>query len=564
MASTDSSALLDQVRSEVCRRRKELDLLAQKPTANGRNTKNSSSEAAVTRLDLLPSPAVPARIRLRDLLQYDDRQFVEYAYRCILNRPMDSGGEWHVERLRKGKSKIDVLLQIRYGREGKDRGVRIRGMRMLRVLSRAKRLPVLGFLVRGAAYVFQLTWCVARLPLERRAQEGWNHRAMSLFAKTEDHINNGQTHIAKAFDRLDSESRGTTHKELAQLGEQVCRLESANEEMREKRRQERDLNATKDDLAILTEQLSRIENGKDELGRRFAQIGEQVCRLESANEEMREKRRQESDLNATKDDLAVLTDRLSRIENGKEELERHSERLAQIGRMKVELDVLSRRLDGIASIPSGYDELYASLEDQFRGPMEEIRNRQEFYVPFVQAAEAGTPDAPILDLGCGRGEWLGILNERGLAAYGVESNTVFFSRCRQEELTVKQEDLLHHLESLACESLGAITGFHIIEHLPADQQIRLVQLAYRALRPGGVLILETPNPEHLSVAALRFYLDPTHVRPVPAVLLQFFAEHSGFREVRIERLSPSQDGEASKGWSQYQDYGMIAVRPNGE
>ena len=260
-------------------------------------------------------------------------------------------------------------------------------------------------------------------------------------------------------------------------------------------------------------------------------------------------------------ELEAFSQRLSQIENGKAEVELHSERSAQIGPLKVELDLLSRRLDRIAPFPAGQDELYASLEDRFRGSTDEIRERQEYYVPFVQAAEAGTPEAPVVDLGCGRGEWLSILRNHGKVAYGIDLNEVFIDRCQREGLTVKRDDAFHHLESVVPASLGAVTGFHIIEHLPGDQQIRLVQLAFRALRPGGIMILETPNPEHLCVTALRFYLDPTHLRQVPIALLQFLAEHTGFQDVRIERRSPSGDGEASQGWSQYQDYAVIAVRP---
>ena len=558
---------LNQVRSEVCRRRKELDFLAQQPSANGSKARNPSSEKAIARLDLQPTAAVPIRIRLRDLLKYDDRRFVEYAYRCILNRPMDSGGEWYLERLRKGKSKTNVLLQIRYGREGRKQGVRIRGIRTSRALSRLARLPVLGLLFRGIAYVLHSAWCLARLPLENRRQEGWKQYAMSLFTKVEDHVNSGQTRIERLSEQFHSECRSTeseirdlldrekaircqlnelesialeftaTHKELKQVAERVRQLESARNELE----------------SITLESTSRHKE--------LEQVAERVRQLESAGAESQEARRKEHDLNTMRSELEVFSQRLSQIENGKAELELHSERSAQIGPLKVELDVLSRRLDRIAPFPAGQDELYASLEDRFRGSTDEIRERQEYYVPFVQAAEAGTPEAPVADLGCGRGEWLSALRNHGKIAYGIDLNEVFIDRCQREGLTIKRDDALHHLESIVPASLGAVTGFHIIEHLPGDQQIRLVQLAFRALRPGGIMILETPNPEHLSVTALRFYLDPTHLRQVPIALLQFLAEHTGFQDVRIERRSPSGDGEASQGWSQYQDYAVIAVRP---
>lgn len=545
--------MLEQVRSEVGRRRRELDLLAQKPFTRAGMTKKNSAEGAIAQLDLQPAAGVPARVRLRDLLQYDDRRFVEYAYRCLLNRPMDSGGEWYVERLRQGKSKIDVLLHIRFGREGKDRGVRVRGLRILRTLSRLKHLPVLGLLVHGVVYVSQLAWFLATLPLQRREDARQRQRVMSLFTMVEDHVNAVQTHVGEAVDELASACRGV-QTEIRRFVERETASQSPSKEIGSPLIETA---ASREELDQIAERVGQLESARARPG------GEErpTRELDAVRNELEALSQRIPPLEAARAKVEEVSQRLLQIEEGAAGLVHHSKRLTQVGAMQVELDLLSRRLDRLAPVPSGDDGFYADLEDRFRGSTEEICKRQEFYVPFIQAAGAGTAEAPVADLGCGRGEWLGLLRDHGLTAYGVEQNTVFLDRCDQENLALKREDVFFHLESVPPASLGAITGFHIIEHLPANQQIRLVQLAFRALRPGGVLILETPNPEHLSVAALRFYVDPTHVRPVPAVLLQFIAEHAGFREIRIERRSPSRDGEASQGWSQYQDYALIAVRP---
>jgi O-antigen chain-terminating methyltransferase len=244
----------------------------------------------------------------------------------------------------------------------------------------------------------------------------------------------------------------------------------------------------------------------------------------------------------------------------KAELRECHRRLEPLKPIRIEIDLLRRRL---ARLPLGeldMPEFYADFEERFRGPQELIRERAEYYLQFVESAGAGTPNAPVLDLGCGRGEWLNLLREHGKAAHGIDVNAPFLDRCRADGLEVTRADALQHLEACEPASLGAVTGFHIIEHMPACEQIRLVQLAFRALRPGGVLILETPNLDHLKVAAHDFYLDPTHVRPVPAGLLDFTARHVGFSDVRTEGRSPGSDGEAAQGWSCYKDLALIAFR----
>jgi O-antigen chain-terminating methyltransferase len=242
-------------------------------------------------------------------------------------------------------------------------------------------------------------------------------------------------------------------------------------------------------------------------------------------------------------DLAVLEERLKRLEAAAPDPDA----------VRQQLDpATAARLD---------DRFYALFQDKFRGSIEEIRKRQEYCLAFIEAAGAGASETPILDLGCGRGEWLKLLRDAGKIATGLECNEIFIERCRKEGLCIERGEAMQHMESIAPASVGAITGFHIIEHLPADQQIRLVQLAFRALRPGGVLILETPNPENLNVAALWFYVDPTHIRPIPSTLLEFVAKYVGFVNISIERRAPLDESETPLGWSRFQDYALVAFRP---
>lgn len=183
------------------------------------------------------------------------------------------------------------------------------------------------------------------------------------------------------------------------------------------------------------------------------------------------------------------------------------------------------------------DRDYVQFEDQFRGTREEVRRRLAVYLDVLAAARAGTPDRPVLDVGPGRGEWLELLRERGWRATGVDQNPAMVRDCRDRGLAVVAGDALSHLQGLPTDGLGAVTAFHVVEHLPPDLLPAFLTEIARVVAPGGVTILETPNPENLITSACDFYRDPTHVRPLHPDTLQFLAERHGLVRVRIVRLS---------------------------
>lgn len=179
---------------------------------------------------------------------------------------------------------------------------------------------------------------------------------------------------------------------------------------------------------------------------------------------------------------------------------------------------------------------YRAFEDKHRGTRELIGQRLGVYLPFVRPLAQLHPELPVLDLGCGRGEWLELLQANRIAAHGVDLDEGMLSACRELGLSVSKADALAHLAALPDRSQLAVTGFHLAEHLPfADLQALLAQ-AQRVLAPGGLLILETPNPENLVVGTASFYIDPTHQRPLPSQLLSFLAEYQGFGRVKLLRL----------------------------
>ena len=179
---------------------------------------------------------------------------------------------------------------------------------------------------------------------------------------------------------------------------------------------------------------------------------------------------------------------------------------------------------------------WAAFAERFRGSEEKIREQQKCYV----ARFAGAPGG-VLDIGCGRGEFLAAAKAAGLAARGVDQNPESIALCRSKGLDVEQGDMFAYLESLPDGSLGGAYCAQVVEHLPPAAVPHLVNLLAQKLRLGALIAIETPNPECLAIFATHFYLDPTHTRPVPAPLLRFYLESEGFGSIAIERMNPAID-----------------------
>ncbi|WP_175795671.1 class I SAM-dependent methyltransferase [Burkholderia multivorans] len=183
---------------------------------------------------------------------------------------------------------------------------------------------------------------------------------------------------------------------------------------------------------------------------------------------------------------------------------------------------------------------YRAFEDRYRGSRELIAKRLQVYLPFIRPLVVQSPNAIALDLGCGRGEWLDLVSSEGFHALGVDLDEGMLSACRERGMDVQQRDALDMLRSLSDTSVSVVSAFHVVEHIPFDDVRELIAEARRVLVPGGLLIMETPNPENIVVAGSRFYMDPTHLKPLPPQLLSFAAEYAGFERVKILRLQERQ------------------------
>ncbi|MDP4028808.1 MAG: methyltransferase domain-containing protein [Gallionella sp.] len=184
---------------------------------------------------------------------------------------------------------------------------------------------------------------------------------------------------------------------------------------------------------------------------------------------------------------------------------------------------------------------YLLFENHFRGDRESIKSRLRAYLPYLSQMASGRARLQVLDIGCGRGEWLELLSEAGYAASGVDQNEEMAEHCHMRGLVVEHGDALAHLSRLQAESLDVVSAFHVIEHLPLESLVVLFDEVLRVLRPSGMAIFETPNPENLQVGACNFYYDPTHLHPIPPPVAQFLAFQRGFARADILRINPYPD-----------------------
>ncbi len=214
------------------------------------------------------------------------------------------------------------------------------------------------------------------------------------------------------------------------------------------------------------------------------------------------------------------------------------------------------------------DDFYTELEKAFRGSRLLIKERLAVYFPLLQVIDRMGIPVSALDLGCGRGEWLEVLKEHDIGATGVDLDFHMLAMARNTGQATVQSDALEYLKTQPDDSLVLVSAFHLVEHLPFEGITDLITQALRVLVPGGMLLMETPNPENMVVASWKFYLDPTHQRPVPPLLLSFLSRHAGFFRTRAMGLNPPDPPTGNNCVSLRQvlegmgsDYAVVAQKP---
>lgn len=233
-------------------------------------------------------------------------------------------------------------------------------------------------------------------------------------------------------------------------------------------------------------------------------------------QETRKQAQQLEDLrNESAQELSKLKEELNKaIAFSRQKLEQMKEEIQQLEDVQTRDDI--------------YDSIdYFKFQEEMRGSFEEIKRRQLRYLSYF------TECSNVIDLGCGRGEFLDVLREHGIGAVGVDSYEKSIDYCRMRGLQVTRGDAIQFLCDQKEGSADGVFSAQLIEHIPAGEILRLCKESYRVMKPDSYIVLETPNPTCLSVYMNSFYLDPSHKNPVHPHLMEYFMRECGFRNIQI-------------------------------
>ncbi len=454
------------------------------------------------------------QMALGEVLALQGMEFLREAYRVILGRSPDSEGlEHYLGALRAGRlRKIEVLGRLRYSAEGRRKGVKLPGLRLRYLAALPLRIPVLG-------YLFKLVGGVVLLP-----------RTLRNIRVLESHV--------------DAVSQG--------LRGDVRRLH--------------------EELYIHHDALSHLRDRAEDLNKRISQVdGKIALHVQRFEEHGSETAKGLQSLREQADairDTALHT--AKSVAKDLADIRRDMNYLLKSASAAAAPSPASETTSTGVSRPD-LDSFYQSFEDAFRGTEDDIRNRLHVYKNPLGEAGLLAAGVRALDIGCGRGEWLEFLKEHECEPVGVDLSERMVLHCREKGLEAVHADAVTYLRGAKDGEFNVISSFHVVEHLPFEVLIELLDEALRVLAPGGRLILETPNPENLIVGANSFYMDPTHRNPIPPQLLQFVVRSRGFVNVEILGLHDrTHDVErfGIKGFPEefqnlflgYQDYAILASR----
>lgn len=400
---------------------------------------------------------------------YNDEDFITNVYKALLKREPDQAGfEYYLQLLRSGKkTKMEIISLLRFSKEGRAQNVKLLGYKKRVLLTLLNKIPFISHLLKTTRFL---------LNIPKHMQE----------------LNYLQNHISRLENELKADintKSNLNHKYITELD-----TKTAADKQEFSQKLNDFLIQAEDKIYILEDKLEEKSNKEDTL-------------------ELYQKLMQD------KDQLLLY---LNKVQT-----------LIDEAKKRVPQEFTQKELTQIASLEhdNKFESLYKSFEDKFRGKKEDIKNQLKIYLPFIQKISSSKEDISILDIGCGRGEWLELLKENDYKAKGIDLNSDILKECQKTSLDVEVADAIDYLKSMPNNSLSLITGFHIIEHLPSfDTILELLEQSHRVLKPNGMIIFETPNPRNILVGASDFYLDPSHKNPLHPMTMKFFAQKSGFKD----------------------------------
>jgi len=579
-AEINVDRLMYEIRETVARQKRGLAQNGSEPL-DGFSATQSWPDPNGAPLPLTLSPESYFRPKdqyhINELLKFHGEEFVRNSYRALLKRePDQSGSAQYLSSLESGRlNKIDILASLRRSPEGERARVNVIGLAWPAAIRRLERVPLIGYVVESLI-------AVARLPL---LLENFRRSEFYFLARQQemrDHDNQVHRQLSQNLSQLSAQTRAAMERAETQQ-KAIESLAHEQQDIANRQKEGNDAAETKlsaireyvdQSTAKLTSEVEESAQGQVRRQEQLAQVvAEQERQLSERQQQVAQQMaRQMEAQDVERQELARQLEEQARSLHLRQQ-ETRTELVMQERRLNALLSGGRRHPAGTAGPDENLlaseaehllDPLYASFEDKFRGEREEVKNRLRVYLPILREAAVA---ADVLDVGCGRGEWLGLLKEEGVQARGVDRNRVFVEQCRQMGFDVEEQDALAYLGSVADKSLSVITSFHLVEHLGFEELIRLLDEMIRVLKPGGLLILETPNPENFMVGSYSFYADPTHRNPIPSPTLQFLLESRGLDRVSVMKLRPwdaakiEGDTEIIKRFNEYfygaPDYGVV-------
>lgn len=457
--------------------------------------------------------AYKQRYQVKEFLQYRDEAFVANAFRGVFHRePSIPEIDTYLQPLRQCRlNEMDILQILLTSAEGRNKGVAVDGLAWYARMNRLGKVRFLGYALR---------WLKALLYLPRALQALARRRDSQVTAlrHMQEHMHANQRFLWSLYHQYQDMSTKMT--DLVDMVQHKVDESVAGNIMEVVRRK-----------ADGTETDSLVNNLKHHY---------QVV-LKEMNE----------DLESMAGQLRNTTLAIKELCHAPADSAPHAREDAP------------RARSAQVQQPLDLEQMYANFEDRFRGSRVDIKQRLVRYLELI--ASTGFSSQKILDLGCGRGEWLELLQEKGLQGQGVDANSLFVRACRERGLSVHHGDILNYLAEQPQDTYSAITSFQVIEHLPFNSLLCLLDRALRVLRPGGILLLETPNPENLQVGAFTFYKDPSHHQPYAPDFMAFAMEQRGYERIAVQRINaphnPPESPVLKKWLFTGMDYAIMGYKP---
>jgi len=528
---------------------------------------------------------------INNFLIYDDEAFINNAYKLILQRDPDlKGKEFYLNILRNGSSsKSEIISSIYFSKERRDnKTVKIKNMTKKYFQLKLFKLPILGYIFKSLYLLFTLPKLLKRINILENQLENSkriNNLSTSLNLKEQEIFNYLDSELENKSSILDINelhneifnSKHEVENSLSEISsrinddiiktknELVISLNETNSKIdntiSSKLKQfDNDIISTKDELInSLNETNSKIDNTissklkqfdddiidiKNELLNSLTEVNSKIDNnafstqnqfneeISSIKREVNEKpNKKEIELylqtvSYAKDYITLAQDNLqSLINETKEKLPKKAKKDTILEKINEQENLL-------------FDNFYVEFENSFRGTRKEIKNKLKIYLPYLENLNLKKKEFSLLDLGCGRGEWLELLKDNNYTNIrGIDINSIMVSSSKKLNLDVTKIDILEYLKKIEDNSLAVITSFHLIEHINFNTFMMLLDECKRVLKKGGMIIFETPNPRNILVGSSDFYLDPTHKTPLHPETLKFIVNYKGFTNTNSYILS---------------------------